>query len=36
MPDIYSLNEVNKRLKMKKGNIKIAIEEAMREWVGKK
>jgi hypothetical protein len=29
-------NEVNRRLGMKKGNIKIAIEEAMREWVGKK
>jgi hypothetical protein len=26
-------NEVNRRLGMKKGNIKIAIEEAMREWV---
>jgi hypothetical protein len=29
-------NEVNKRLGMKKGNIKIAIEEAMRAWVMKK
>lgn len=28
-------NEVNKRLGMKKGNIKIAIEEALRDWVGK-
>jgi hypothetical protein len=28
-------NEVNKRLGMKKGNIKIAIEEAMRMWVEK-
>jgi hypothetical protein len=28
-------NEVAKRLGMKKGNIKIAIEEAMRDWVGK-
>jgi hypothetical protein len=28
-------NEVNRRLGMKKGNIKIAIEEAMREWIEK-
>jgi hypothetical protein len=28
-------NEVNRRLGMKKGNIKIAIEGAMREWVEK-
>jgi hypothetical protein len=26
-------NEVNRRLGMKKGNIKIAIEEAMRMWI---
>jgi len=26
-------NEVNKRLGMKKGNIKIAIEDAMRMWI---
>ena len=29
-------NEVNKRLGMKKGNLKVAIEEAMRDWVEKK
>ncbi len=28
-------DEVNRRLGMKKGNIKIAIEEAMRMWVEK-
>lgn len=28
-------NEVAKRLGMKKGNIKIAIEEAMIEWIAK-
>jgi hypothetical protein len=28
-------NEVNKRLGMKKGNIKIAIEEAMKMWITK-
>jgi hypothetical protein len=28
-------NEVNKRLGMKKGNIKIAIEEAMKMWIRK-
>lgn len=26
-------DEVNKRLGMKKGNIKIAIEEAMKNWI---
>jgi len=26
-------NEVNTRLGMKKGNLKIAIEEAMRMWI---
>lgn len=26
-------NEVAKRLGMKKGNIKIAIEEAMKSWI---
>ena len=26
-------NEVNRRLGMKKGNIKIAIEEAMKKWI---
>lgn len=26
-------NEVNRRLGMKKGNIKIAIEEAMKAWM---
>jgi hypothetical protein len=29
-------NEVAKRLGMKKGNIKIAIEEAMNDWLNKK
>ncbi len=29
-------DEVNKRLGMKKGNIKIAIEEAMRMWIERK
>lgn len=29
-------NEVAKRLGMRKGNIKIAIEEAMRMWIDKK
>ena len=29
-------NEVNQRLGMKKGNLKAAIEEAMRDWIGKK
>ena len=29
-------NEVNKRLGMKKGNLKVAIEEAMRDLVEKK
>jgi len=29
-------DEVNRRLGMKKGNIKIAIEEAMRMWIEKK
>jgi hypothetical protein len=29
-------NEVNRRLGMKKGNIKIAIEEAIREWIDRK
>jgi hypothetical protein len=28
-------NEVNKRLGMKKGNIKIAMEEAMKMWIEK-
>ena len=28
-------NEVNARLGMKKGNIKIAIEEALEMWIGK-
>lgn len=27
-------NEVARRLGMKKGNIKIAIEEAMKKWIG--
>jgi hypothetical protein len=29
-------DEVNKRLGMKKGNIKIAIEEAMEMWIDRK
>jgi hypothetical protein len=29
-------NEVAKRLGMKKGNIKIAIQEAMRMWIDQK
>jgi hypothetical protein len=29
-------NEVAKRLGMKKGNIKIAIEEAIRQWIKQK
>lgn len=29
-------DEVNKRMGMKKGNIKKAIEEAMREWIDRK
>ncbi len=29
-------DEVNKRLGMKKGNIKAAIEEAMRMWIQQK
>ena len=29
-------DEVNRRLGMKKGNLKAAIEEAMRDWVEKK
>lgn len=29
-------NEVNARLGMKKGNIKIAIEEAMKMWIDTK
>jgi len=29
-------NEVAKRLGMKKGNIKVAIEEAMNDWINKK
>lgn len=29
-------DEVNKRLGMKKGNLKAAIEDAMRDWIGKK
>ena len=29
-------DEVNRRLGMKKGNLKAAIEEAMRDWIGKK
>lgn len=29
-------NEVSKRLGMKKGNLKIAIEEAITEWIGMK
>lgn len=28
--------EVAKRLGMKKGNIKVAIEESMRDWINKK
>ena len=28
-------NEVAKRLGMKKGNLKIAIEEAMNDWINK-
>jgi hypothetical protein len=28
-------DEVNRRLGMKKGNIKIAIEEAMKAWITK-
>lgn len=34
--DEYFRNEVAKRLGMKKGNIKIAIEEAMKDWIDKK
>ena len=26
-------NEVNRRLGMKKGNIKIAIEDALKKWI---
>lgn len=29
-------DEVNKRLGMKKGNIKIAIEEAMQNWIDRR
>jgi hypothetical protein len=29
-------DEVNKRLGMKKGNIKIAIEDAMKMWIDRK
>jgi len=29
-------NEVNKQLGMKKGNIKIAMEEAMKMWINQK
>jgi hypothetical protein len=29
-------NEVNNRLGMKKGNIKIAMEEALEMWIAKK
>jgi hypothetical protein len=29
-------NEVNRRLGMKKGNIKIAMEEALEMWIGQK
>lgn len=29
-------NEVAKRLGMKKGNIKIAIEDAIRQWINQK
>jgi hypothetical protein len=29
-------DEVAKRLGMKKGNLKIAIEEAMKMWIGRK
>lgn len=29
-------NEVAKRLGMKKGNLKIAIEQAFRLWIGQK
>ena len=29
-------DEVNRRLGMKKGNLKAAIEEAMRDWISKK
>jgi hypothetical protein len=28
-------NEVNKRLGMKKGNLKVAVEEAMKLWIAK-
>jgi hypothetical protein len=28
-------NEVAKRLGMKKGNLKIAIEEALKDWISK-
>jgi hypothetical protein len=28
-------NEVNTRFGMKKGNIKLAIEEAVKEWIGR-
>jgi hypothetical protein len=33
--DVQFRNEVNRRLGMKKGNIKIAMEEAMRDWIKK-
>lgn len=29
-------NEVNRRLGMKKGNIKVAMEEALEMWIAKK
>lgn len=29
-------NEVARRLGMKKGNLKIAIEEALKEWIERK
>jgi hypothetical protein len=29
-------DEVNRRLGMKKGNLKAAVEEAMRDWIEKK
>jgi len=29
-------DEVNRRLGMKKGNLKMAVEEAMRDWIKRK
>lgn len=33
--DAQFRNEVAKRLGMKKGNIKVAIEDAMKDWINK-